>query len=612
MFNRRFAKLVKLVLITVSIVGGLYYLSGFIDGDTSTALGNRLSQEYMDSFWKTYDSSKSSYGSSLLGGSGEKGETDFRSPEAKLKIKDFYKTVFEHILDYSPAGKTAREFDDSCFDSGDISTRPDSYKNWKKLSYHQLSHCMKISPSEINHLRGNHKSYVDKINELVLPKGSYKGEGIVTVGGGKFTLMALTMIKALRTLGTTLPVEVFIPPDEGESTFCESVLPQYNAKCIYISDILPDDMIQKFTFKGYQFKSLAMITSSFENLLLLDADNIPVKKIDHIFESQIFRSAGLILWPDFWRRTTMPAYYEIANLPYNQNKRVRNAFDDITPPEVYTKPDGDLSEVPFHDMEGTLPDPSTESGQLLISKAKHLPTLLLSLYYNVNGPNWYYPIFSQRTAGEGDKETFISAASFYSLSYYQVKTSVGVDGYFRHDGSGYRGVGMLQHDFIQDSKQYMEAFEYSNTKYNNLRSEKGSISYDPSYDPDEFFDKFFSRKKPDGGDESKADVMFVHCNLPKFDPYVSWDTNDLVYQTKHFRSFNNKKVIAQFDIELENFKFFNETLCPYENGKGKFKYLDNKLSEERWPQMCDYISKRLQYLKESHNEALGLEKATEA
>lgn len=602
--NKRFTKLVKLILAITGLIGLVYIISEFLDNGSASAIASRLSQETMDGFRKKYESFNGGSPLSILGSS----KSDIRTEADILKLKDFYGTIFNLLKDYSPPGKSAREYDANCGLEGDTSARDDATPIWGRLSFDKLSGCLKVSSQEQQLLKNSHKLYVDKINQQVLPKNSYKGRGIVTVGGGKFSLMATSMINAIRKTGTTLPIEVFIPPaDQGQEDFyCNTWLPKYNAKCIYITDILSEKMIESFTFEGYQFKSLALITSSFEDILLLDADNIPLQPLDKIFDSDIYKSAGLILWPDFWRRTTMPLFYEIAGMPYNKNKRVRNNFDDITPPEVYTKDMTDFSDVPFHDMEGTLPDPSTESGQLLISKGKHIPTLLLSLYYNVNGPSWYYPIFSQRAAGEGDKETFIAAAQYYALSYYQVKTLPGVDGYFRSDNNEFRGVGILQHNFIQDNAYYMQLFQHSNEKYNAIRQSGKRIPYDKDYSMSSVFNEFFSTKKPDSNEYTpNAGVMFVHCNLPKFDPLVSWENNDLIENGKHIRSFRNKKIISKYDIELENYKLFKENLCPYETGKGSFSYLDKKLSPEDWASMCKYIEDRCEYLESTHEESIS-------
>lgn len=514
------------------------------------------------------------------------------------KLKKFYEQVFQYIKDYSPSGKTARQYSDACPLAGDVGFRPENYAEWSKLTLEGLAACLIVSPAETAMLKENHANYVEVLGSLILPKNSYKGQGIVTVGGGKFSVMALLIIQTLRNLNTNLPVEVFIPPsDEGESELCDVVLPKYNAKCTYLSDILPASAAASFEFTGYQFKSLALIASSFEDVLFLDADNFPVKPLDNIFKEEPYKSTGFVLWPDFWRRTTQPVYYEIADIPINKKKRLRNCFDDLTPPEVYTKNMNDLSNIPFHDLEGTIPDVSTESGQLMISKSKHLPTILLALYYNVNGPTWFYPMFSQRAAGEGDKETFLAAANFYGLPFYQVNTATGVEGYHKPDGEGFRGVAMLQHDVIQDFSRYDAASKAIESQYGR----KDSIKYDKSYSLDKFYKTHFGSEDPAYIDE--ADVMFAHSHAPKFDPYDLWKNNELVYNGKHIRSYTSLGKINYYDLELENFKAIQEHICI---NRISFKYLSEAIkSEEDWTSMCKYINERLSYLESTHIDAIS-------
>lgn len=580
--NKRIGKVLQLIFVLVAI-GSVYFIVESVRSNNDYT--NLSVSQYRD-YLKSHIDTNNDNGEGL--------NKEDRPVDEKLQ--KFYSSVFQNIIDHSPSGKCRRVYKDACKLTRDVGNRPDDYENWFKLSYDELINCLELDHGELENLSSSHASFIDQLNKLVLPRDSYKGNGIVMVGGGKFSLMAFLVIKTLRNLGTTLPVEVFIPPnDEGETEFCNKLLPKFNSKCVYISDILPQQMIEKFEFKGYQFKSIAIIASSFENLLLLDADNFPIKPLDDIFDAEPYRSTGLVMWPDFWRRTTQPLYYKIAGRTIDFKTRVRNSIDDLTPPHIYTKNLMNLKDVPFHDLLGTIPDVSTESGQLLINKSKHLATVLLALYYNVNGPTWYYPIFSQKAAGEGDKETFIAAANFYDLPFYQVKTNVGVDGYHLPNDKGYRGVAMLQHDFIQDYAKYMEA----NTKISQKYAKVG-LNYDPEYTVENFYKEYFQ----DDEINNEVDIMFIHSNLPKFDPYNLWQDEDLIVDGQHIRSFTNLKRLKNYDIELENFKIFDDILCQ-ENKKPLFKYLEDKMNTNDFRHMCQYIGRRLDFLNESHNAAIG-------
>ncbi|CAI4055128.1 hypothetical protein SKDZ_02G1200 [Saccharomyces kudriavzevii ZP591] len=593
LLTKRFSKLFKLAFIALILCGLFVITNKYMDENTSVREYKSYLQDYLDSHSNKHPSTDAPV-------TDDSSSSKVNDNAATRKLKDFYDKVFNFLILDSPTGKSARNYGKACLLNGDIGDRPDQYEELHKLSAKQLSKCLELSPDEISRLTKSHKDYVEHIATLLLPKGTYKGSGIATVGGGKFSLMAFLIIKTLRNRGTNLPVEVLIPPgDEGETEFCNKILPKYNSKCIYVSDILPVETIKKFHFEGYQFKSLALIASSFENLLLLDADNFPIKSLDNIFNEEPYVSTGLVMWPDFWRRTTHPLYYEIAGIPVNMNKRVRNSQDDITPPAVYTKDLKNLDDVPLSDLDGTIPDVSTESGQLMINKSKQLATALLSLFYNVNGPNWYYPIFSQKAAGEGDKETFIAAANFYGEPFYQVRTRTGVEGY--HENKDFHGVAMLQHDFVQDYSRYLIASKKTNDKYNTMKS-SASIKFDKSYSFENYFEEFFENE--DTNAKNHVDVMFIHSNLPKFDPYDLSETNFLTIDKKPARSYTALHKIQNYDIELENFKALKEYVC---TNKNPFKYLDDALGEDKvkWKKMCDYITERLEFLESTHDKAIA-------
>ncbi|CCE61511.1 hypothetical protein TPHA_0A04380 [Tetrapisispora phaffii CBS 4417] len=633
-FSKRFSKLLKFSiiivvlfllfsythisesdLIPISIYDGI----GLSDSDNDSKNSLNEYSNYLKGFLKQDNEGSVNYGANSHSGKGNsdksKGslaqgskppatsfsenaktvEKNVNSSDRTKLLKEFYSQVFDSIRKYSPVGKCARKYKESCILTDNIPDRPENSEHWFKLTKKALENCLEFTPDEFKMLKSTHDNFVNSISKLTLPKQGYSKQGIVMVGGGKFSMLAFLIIKTLRNLGTTLPVEVFIPPvDEAEKDdFCKDVLPNFNAKCIFISDVLPEEQIKTFDFKGYQFKSLALISSSFEDLLLLDADNFPVKNLDNIFDQEPYKSKGLILWPDFWRRTTTPVYYQIADVPVDYTKRVRNSIDDLTPPEIYTE---NLDTVPLHDLQGTIPDPSTESGQLLINKKQHVPTLLLSLYYNINGPNWYYPMFTQKAAGEGDKETFIAAAVYYDLPFYQVKTKTGVDGYHQADNKGFRGVAMLQHDFVQDYKRFLKAKDKIQSIYKTVESR----IFDKNYSLEDYYKNYILKTNSfDKNDEGEVDIMFVHSNLPKFDPISLWKQNELIVNGEHIRGYRAIEKLNNYDIELENFKTFNQYLCVE---KTKFVHVEKHLENEQdRKSMCDYIKSRLEYLEKTHD-----------
>ncbi|CCD22236.1 alpha-1,2-mannosyltransferase MNN5 NDAI_0A00780 [Naumovozyma dairenensis CBS 421] len=520
-------------------------------------------------------------------------------------VERFYIDLFNSINQYRPLNPPSNPDDlrdtEKCKWHGDISVH-DFDKFNEYLSYNNLNECYKLSNIQLNNLKRSHSGFVESIlsefstKDDKLTSGLFpNNEGIVTVGGGKYTVLLMTMIEKLRQSGTTLPLEVIIPPqDEGDDEFCNNVLPNYNGKCIYFKDVLPDQLSDKLVIKGFQLKPLAILLSSFKKALFLDADNLAMKDLDNIFNTQAFKQKRLIVWPDVWRRFTAPAYYKIANIKLDLGKRIRNLNDDVSPPSRYDDNSENsaqyLENVPFHDLKGTIPDPTSESGQMVIDKIEHFHTLILSLYYNLYGPPWYYRMFSQGTSGQGDKETFIAAAHALGKPYYQVHTKMGFKGY-NDEKLGFQGVGLLQHDFEQDFKQLQLASKTINeneSEYSKFKQDyKATVDFDDSL------------MKPIDG---PIDIMFLHASFFKYEPLDLIREHRYVKEDgSHFRVFSGLERLNYFDLELFNFKILNKFLCTEE--MIHFKYYKNVESKPEWSDMCKFLKEHTEYLESTHKEA---------
>lgn len=510
-------------------------------------------------------------------------------PSINSPLKDFYSSLMTTLIEMSPEGESEKKYSDDCKLKGALDGSANGYKTSYKATFDNLNNCLEIPDDKLQLLREKHLGVTNKINGVKLPDGILRGKGIVIVGGGKYSVLAASNIQILRDFNTTLPVEVFIPPGEDDDQFCNEFLPKYNAKCTHIENILNPEVLNNVKFKGYQYKSLALLSSQFEHILFLDADNFPMKFLDNIFDEVSYKKYSMILWSDFWRRTDSPKYYDIAGIKYNKNKRVRNLFDDITPVEVYTENMNDLKDVPFHDFEGTVPDISTESGQFLINKKIHWKTIVLSLYYNLNGPKWYYPIFSQGAPGEGDKETFASAATVFGLPFYQLRRRPGIGGY--HDTS-FHGVCMFQENFTVDYNNYLEAKKIIGKKYKDVK---------PTFQDQDHtilpnvYDTYFNN--------GEQDVMFVHFNFPKLNPVeLSKHHTFIENNGKQHRSISNLKPMGYFDLELNVNVKLKDMICGEE---APFTYVKESFikPETTKEKVCGYIDTRIKFLSDTHKEA---------
>ncbi|KAJ5811695.1 hypothetical protein N7474_007996 [Penicillium riverlandense] len=359
-----------------------------------------------------------------------------------------------------------------------------------------------------------HSDFVDAINANP-PSLSYVpgSRGLVCTAGGQYLPILVISLRMLRRTGSRLPVEVFLANhDEYEEHICEKVLPSLNAKCVILSDVL-DASSGSRPIEKFQFKPFAMLFSSFEDILFLDADAFPLAKPESLFKHEPFQSKGMLTWPDFWASSVSPLYYRISS-----------------------------QEVAAMDLRQ-----STESGEVLISKRTHFKTLLLSTYYNYWGPTHYYRLFSQGTAGEGDKETFLAAATALGEPFYQVSERICAIGH-RTEG-GLAGSAMVQFSPIEDykltqkgiwrvsgdnsAKQPRPFFIHANFPKFNPATVFSQQSVNPAFNDDGSYTRAWTM--PDfvvndfGRDVEKefwAEIMWTACELE--DKFKSWENQTTI------------------------------------------------------------------------------------
>lgn len=355
--------------------------------------------------------------------------------------------------------------------------------------------------------------------------------GYVLIGGGKYSWLSFLVVKQIRATGSTLPIEVFIPSaEEYEERFCEEVLPRHNARCNVLDSGLHAHILEHFKVKGYQFKMLSILTSRFENVMYMDSDLFPMKDVEFLFESKLFKETGLFLWPDHWARTTNPLFHEIAEHPVLE-KKIRYSKYDIAQAESKNEElpellSYDFLNSNFHDFEGSLPNPTSEAGILLVNKTSHKRTLLLALYYNIFGPDFYYPLMTQGGAGEGDKETFIAAAVVMNEPYFQTLKQFSWIGYNS-----------------QDEGRFVS---------------KALGHYDPTTSKE---------------DSKDARLLFMHCSYPKY--YTDWfyNNHDLIYKDEktHIRMYEGIYENIGYDADLRLQQFFVQGVCKdyYKDGKSE-------------------------------------------
>ena len=459
-------------------------------------------------------------------------------------------------------------------------------ENHERLSESDCGKFMNFPDNFIQDLTIKHKIVVDNIPDI--EPNFYSGSGYVIVGGGKYSWFAFLVIQTLRKLGAFLPVEVIIPSTEDyEAHFCETILPKYDACCVKLHDVFDAKLLDDIKVTGYQYKSLALLASSFENAFLLDSDNYPVVNPDSLFVSELYYDYTMITWPDYWRRTTSPKFYEVRGTKLG--KRVRHLNDFMTDPKYFKVDNEDddeevlKNEVPMHDREGSIPEWTTESGEMLINKKIHFKALLLALYYNLDGQFGYYPLLSQGGAGEGDKETFVAASNFYNLKYYQVnKMPDRAYGFYKY--GMFFDTSIIQYNPLKDYENLKKAYEGIKEK---IEQEGDSFNYD--------YTSLFT----DSFRIDNSQPMFYHVHETKMDPFaLCADKGTVDLNGNKLRNLGGDFPRVDFDLEKFLWQMIERYVCVE---KLDFAYFAGKDKDA----VCgDFITDQLKFLDESGYQLL--------
>ncbi|QSZ32368.1 hypothetical protein DSL72_001942 [Monilinia vaccinii-corymbosi] len=399
-----------------------------------------------------------------------------------------------------------------------------------------------VSDEQVAQARKAHTRVVDMIRKSS-HSVPYKAHtrGIVTVAGGRYTGALLVTLRMLRRTNSTLPVQVFMPTagDYDQNT-CEVILPSLNARCVMIPQY------EGLSIAKFQYKIFAVLLSSFEEVLFLDADNFPIVDPAAWMGASVFKDTGYVLVRAFlsphqgFNASILKLQFGNARfliLDYfiwdAELYSFKHARRFLPPPKAFAAPRETQSltltqwpdfwwatasphyfQVANHPTPSLLSLGTTESGQLIISKRTHSDVLLLALYYNIFGPPFYYPLLTQCDAGQGDKETWLYAVLALGKRYYQVKQKTGILGY--HSDDGFHGASMTQQNPQDDYSTYRQEREHEHALFR---------------------------------DDDAPDAVFLHHNLVKLSPVemVAW-----VRANPGRRMWGGKKgTVARFGVDLE-------------------------------------------------------------
>jgi hypothetical protein len=125
-----------------------------------------------------------------------------------------------------------------------------------------------------------------------------EGRGIVIPGGGiKQLANVWVLLRTLRWLGCKLPVEImYVGASEMSAQFVDAAQRLGDTT---LTDILWFPESQGLALRGWPLKIRALMHSRFAEVIMLDADNVPLVDPTFLFSSGQYTSSGALFWHDF-------------------------------------------------------------------------------------------------------------------------------------------------------------------------------------------------------------------------------------------------------------------------------------------------------------------------
>ena len=195
------------------------------------------------------------------------------------------------------------------------------------------------------------------------PADRYAGRGIVICASGAvYFTNAWVCLNMLRRGGCKLPVQLWHLSKTEMSSEMKHLVAPLGVQCVNATAVRKKFRTRKLG--GRELKSYAVIHCPFREVLVIDADNVPVTNPEFLFDTPQFEASGAIFWPDHSQEIT------------TQKKTIWRSCGVRAPRQ-----------------------PGFETGQIVVDKQRCWPALNLNLWFNENSDFYYQHV-------GGEKETF--------------------------------------------------------------------------------------------------------------------------------------------------------------------------------------------------------------
>ncbi|KAG0001506.1 hypothetical protein BGZ80_002107 [Entomortierella chlamydospora] len=239
--------------------------------------------------------------------------------------------------------------------------------------------------------------------------GTFKGKGFVFCAGNRQFEFLVTSIQALRSrLKSELPIQVFHMGENDLSSSRQKYLKDmtFGIEIVDVTQILDDSYIR---LGGWSIKPFAMLASTFEEVMFIDADAYFLQDPAILFEDPGYLATGALF---FFDRTLFP-----------DQKGGSDWIKSFLPIMSSFPPTSRLfNYLTMHEQE---------SGVVLINKKTRFPGLISICKMN---DKWERDLYSYRVF-YGDKETFWIGFEMVQEPYAFMRNYAGAIGELRPDNA---------------------------------------------------------------------------------------------------------------------------------------------------------------------------------
>ena len=211
------------------------------------------------------------------------------------------------------------------------------------------------------------------------PDPAWAGRGIVICGGGrKYFPSAYVLIRMLRHHGCCLPIELWhLGPEEMPKELLDLTAP-HGVECR--DGLGQPEPLPNVGRLGWVLKAYGIWWSRFEEVMFLDADNLPLRDPEYLFDTAEYQEHGAMFWPDYGTLKPTRTIWELCGM----EPKTQREF---------------------------------ESGQMVIHKGRNHEAMSLALWMNAHAYFYYHHLW-------GDKDTFHMAWEKMGAKYHVVEHPV--------------------------------------------------------------------------------------------------------------------------------------------------------------------------------------------